>query len=318
MKRMLCLFLLLALAGAAFAQPDPNAPPPPDQRLEMTLMMLRIVDRMPPMMKATPDGLFLIHNGVLVKYDAETRQPAGTLALFGVPFDWPPDYQPQDDGGNIFLLERMRRMMVPGISTADHDLLIVIGSQFFRIDARTLRVKVAATVLTPDPLLEVARMFTQPDGMGVVSNPMSFFQPSQLEVTGRTLHIMQGYNQLVSINIDDGTVLAHQPLPPGMQQRLIPPAKAGPFAENPAPAGPVDGKSFFDIGRVVIQANRIAFNDETGAEYELRGDQAQWLAKAPGIANARMLIAGIYRKGAGGNGAIEVSAYIELTTARAE
>lgn len=317
MKRMLGLLLLLALASLGFAQPDPNVPPPLEQRVEMTLMMLRLFDRMPPVMKATTDGLFLIHNGVLTKYDAEKGQLAGTLALFGEPFDWPPDYQPVGDDGNVFLLERMRRMMMPGITNVDHDLLIVIGGQFFRLDARTLEVKVAATVLTPDPLLEAARIIIQQDGMGMVTNPMAMFQSSQLEPTGRTLHLMQGANQVVSINIDTGAVVANQPLPPSMQQRLIPSTKAGPFAENPAPASPVDGKTFFSIGRLVVQPNRVVIKDETGVEYELRGNLAQTLAKAQGTDTARLLVSGIYQH-TPATGIIEVGAYIELTTVKPE
>jgi len=316
MKRMLGLLLLLALASLGFAQPDPNAPPPPDQRLEMTLMMLRMLDRMPPIMKATPDGLFLVHNGILAKYDAEQGQLAGTLPLFGEPFDWPPDYQPQGDDGNLFLLERMRRMLIAGISSVDHDVLVVLGSQFFRIDANTLQVKIVSTVVKPDPLLEAARLLAQPDGMGVVSNPMALFSPPQLELTGRMLHVMRGNNQVISINVDTGNAIAGK-LPPAMQQHLIPATKVGPFAENPAPVGPQDGQPIFSIGRVVAQPNRTILKDELGAEYELRGNLAQTLAKAQGLDNARLLISGIYQKGPGA-GVIEVGAYIELTTVKPE
>jgi len=127
---------------------------------------------------------------------------------------------------------------------------------------------------------------------------------------------MQGNNQVVNINIDTGSAIASQ-LPPGMQQRLIPAAKVGPFADNPAPAGPEDGKTVFSIGRVVAQPNRVILKDESGAEYELRGNMVKQLANAQGIDKARLLVSGIYQH-TPATGVIEVGAYIELTTVKPE
>jgi hypothetical protein len=93
LKYGLGFLMLLALGLAAFAQPNPDEPLDPNnpqgggdrnQQRMMALLMARMMDNMPAIQKATPDGIFTVRHGVLLKSDPATLKTAkGTFILRG-------------------------------------------------------------------------------------------------------------------------------------------------------------------------------------------------------------------------------------------
>ena len=318
--RLLGGVLLLALAGAcALAQPDP-VHPPSDPKLAGAIWMLGALDKGEVAMKTTPQGVFCIGHGVLSKLDPVTLEEQGTLELFGPKFDWSDAALANLDEGVAFLLERVRRLCYPNMAVAGNDLLIVMGEYYFRVDMATMKLKAASVLCDPDLLGELARVVRPEAGADASKfNASYLFAPAQFAVAGQQANLISN-NQLTSIRITDGKVLAVRDLPAKLTEHLFPGGKG--LTPNKPVAKAVDGKPFSVVGTVTKRADRWAITEANGAEYLLTGVPAQQLAADPNSPGTRAIVLGTFHARTADQppcaGTLDATAYMPLPVAKIE
>ncbi|HEY3418552.1 MAG TPA: hypothetical protein VGM23_16875 [Armatimonadota bacterium] len=156
MHRYLCIFaIVVALATCALAQPDPNTPATANQQANQGRfngMMGGGQNNMA--LEILPRGVFILHNGVLAKFDVETLKAAGNLELFGPLPPQPP--MPQQNATDQDR-EAMRkwatlalpRTAPPATLALDDMLYIVIGTTFFRVNTATLALEAKSDLAAP-------------------------------------------------------------------------------------------------------------------------------------------------------------------------
>lgn len=289
------LMVILLPAGLVFAQPDPERPQPevapaiPKLQQIITQVMAQRMTEQRTQILQTAKALFVLRGGVLAKYDATTLDMQTMVELFG-----PMPALPAGENGGAadkqrWLLEQAKRLMPAAMLQTGNDLLLVISEQFFRVDTATLKLKVKAT-LAPDGDL----------AQNIARRLLSTFAVPALELHDTTLYIAHG-DQLLSVNINDGKILATGALPAQMQVGILPGAdplarllkraklgKLDPAAAQAAPTTAVgtmvkhagDGETFWTV------------KCDNGDEYVLTGDKLPELLATPKIDGARVRVTG--------------------------
>ena len=312
MRYIMLAALLLLSSAFAMAQPDPDHPQP-DPRFMEPLMILRNLDQLPPLVKTTPYGIFLVCHGVVVKYDPVTGEEKGTLELFGPAPQWSDERLQDFSEGVVFLLERVRRVLQPSLETDGKNLLILIGGQLFCLDMDACKLRYTLVVFQPDIMQEFIDHARSETSLRAASNRL--FPPAQLQVVGKSAVLLRD-NQMVMVNLEDGTVLSRRTLPARLTASLTPAPKTGPFAEKPVP-GLADGKPYLAVGRLSDQGNGTwDFQDERGGDMLLRGAAVARLTALPEITRTRVIVQGIYHapaKATGNPGVLDLQHFAQLT-----
>lgn len=184
-------------------------------------------------MEMAPQGLFVLRGGILAKLDAKTLKEVAVVELFGAapvrPTTQPARNAPPTPEWTKYYAEMAKRNAAPALLAAEKNLLIVIGDQFFRIDAETGKVAAKAS-LTPAPVVPADPNQPQPQ-----PQPATNAAPL-LEMNGTTLIVLNGMN-VTAVNIEDGKILATGKLP----EKMAPPqggGRGGNQPANPPAAGP--------------------------------------------------------------------------------
>ena len=280
MTRIFLLFsLIFTLALVAVAQPDPNAPPPPEKPAKAGLKgdLKAIVQDViklsgqPALVATNAQGIFVLRNGVLAKYDPATMQQQKVVELFGA--------MPAGDAAadkQKMLIEYMKRVVPAAmLAPAKGDLIISIGDEFFRINPDTLEKVVDVNLAGDQQLPQLLTRFPE------------LSQSPALQVMDKSVLLSRG-NKLTRVSLADGKVLADIALPDQMNLNPFPQAgKAG----APAAAGDltVTGtvsyhQEYNDYGWAV--------KDDKNQEYLLYGEQAKALAGVANILGQRVTVSG--------------------------
>jgi hypothetical protein len=220
--------------------------------------------QMPPAVMASgATSLYVMAGGTLLKYDAVTLKELGKVELVAPPAADPAagaagggrpgaaggrpggaaggpgaaaggPGAPGGPGGRGGM-NRQRPMagamlITPG---ANEQVLVVIGDQFFRLEAATLTVKAKATLPAPElPNANPPMDPGAPDAAGPPEGPggpggpggMGGGRPAELSLKGVTLYVLRG-PQIVAVNTVDGKVTGTAMLP-----MPVPPAPPAPPA----------------------------------------------------------------------------------------
>jgi hypothetical protein len=337
LKYGLGFLMLLALGLAAFAQPNPDEPLDPNnpqgggdrnQQRMMALLMARMMDNMPAIQKATPDGIFTVRHGVLLKSDPATLEPKGMIELFGALPAWPKDGKFANDGAELMAsLDRMRRAVLCNIAADGKNLYLISGADFFCIDTTTLKIKATGVLFDPDPLLQSAQMLTNPNPMMMMGNATSMFVPAQIEPQGKTIAVLRG-NQHLLIDAETGAVLARKDLPAALTATLVPdvkmpgmPDELGAMLGDPQAAmdkAPVNGKTHLIIGAYAPAVGNPTLKTAKGT-FILRGAEAAKLAAERAAGATRIAVFGTFTKPVDPKtsaGTLDLQAYLVLSTAK--
>jgi len=221
MQRYLFLLaIVLTLAASVFAQPDPNAPANPQpqpggRRGGMPGAGMNALDNLSPVnLMVLPEGVFVLHSGVLAKFNAETLEPGGVLELFGPLPARPvmPQNPTQQDRAALrdWMQQNAVRLAPSGTLEKDDRLYIVIGNKYFRINAKTLVPEVKA------------------DLGGAGNNPRMpvLGGAPQLKLEGGVLFVVLG-QELLTVEPDTGKVT----------KRVLLPKELFPAVQGPAGRG---------------------------------------------------------------------------------
>ncbi len=267
--------VLIVLSGIALAQPDPTRPPDPvkapaQQQLAKALQLLLREQR--TIVKAMPDGVLVLRNGVLAKLDPKTLHPIGMLELFGPVADAPVNDKPTLEERMRRQLEQARRVLPAAIQLRDTEALIVIGEQFFRVDLAKMEMRVNASLVPAAMPLNFERVATL------------LLQPV-LDAEDDTLYVVRG-NRVAALRVTDGKVLADGPLPAQMMMKF----NVAPPAENDVAGAAVETTI---VGILATHADAAkgywTIRDEQGNDYLLSGDMvAELTAKAKAGVRARL------------------------------
>ncbi len=211
-RMTLSLVLALSAMAIVLAQAAPGTPvpqPQPGGGMGMRGGMPGIQGMQPSVeMTVTPNGVFVLKSGVLVKYDTTLKQQGTSLELFGPLAVQPTVSNPPTDEERqrmrTWLLDAAPRMS-PAAMLADGDeLLIVVGNTLFRVNQKTLALdtKQAKLLGENNPLQN--RPFAAMTAM-MGSKPV-------LQLSEKTLFIILG-SDLVAVNAETGDVLGNGVLP---------------------------------------------------------------------------------------------------------
>ena len=182
LTRALALLLLLAVfCQLSLAQAEPGHPPT-EAKLKGALWLVGAMDKADVVTKATPQGLFVMGHGTLMRLDPATLEEKGRLELFGPKIPWSDTAMANFDQGVAFMLERLRRMYYPNMLLEGDDLLVVMGEYYFRVNIATMQLRAAAVICDPDPLGELARLVRPESGVQSKYDPKYLFAPALLEV----------------------------------------------------------------------------------------------------------------------------------------
>lgn len=200
---VLCvLFSVAAIAqqgkGGSGNGPGNNQPPPP-----------------PPVIKAGADGVFVLTSGALYKLEADTLTQVGSLQLI--------EKQATQGKGSQTGNQQQAPPAGGAMIVAAGKVLVVIGDQFFSIDATSLEIVAKTTLPKPSDGQNVGSAGTRSvkgkngqGGQGSQGGQGNGQQgpppPATLELQGTTLYVAHG-PQIIAVNIDDGTILGQATLP---------------------------------------------------------------------------------------------------------
>lgn len=162
-------------------------------------------------MMITANGVFVLHAGVLAKFDATTLQPQGAaLELFGPLAAMPTLSEPPTDQERTAMqswVKGFTMRLSPATMLAKGDeLLIVQNNNFFRVNQQTMAVDTTkAGLLSQNAWAQTQLPVTQ---LLMTGKPV-------LQLVDNTLYVIIGAN-LVTVNADTGAVLSNGTLPQEM------------------------------------------------------------------------------------------------------
>lgn len=341
MSRLIALLMVtLLLAGAALAQPDPGPnggnPQPPGaagiaiapmwQYAQYAQVLLRTASTV---LKSTPQGIFVLQNGTLVRFDPRTGEAGPPLDLYGAAPEMPGD-NAAPEGWQAYFAALARRAQPAAMVVQGTDLIVATVDCVWRIELATTAVK--AKILLPDP---------PPDGMGnnPQANPAQLLQAQQagapvLDVIGSTVYLVRRI-RLTAVDLTAGKVLFDRPLPAGMAppnlQELIRrfrpvPINNPPNGGNPGPGGQPNpnpgmnpqpnGNPITLVGlvrRVNLEGGFWTLEANNGMKYVLAGDKLRNLVGNGNIEGARVRVTGTVQNRPGvaqyGNGALVIAEF---------
>ncbi|MCE5313533.1 MAG: hypothetical protein ABFD49_02015 [Armatimonadota bacterium] len=146
--------------------------------------------------KCSETGVFALDGGALTKFETGTLKELGKLDLLGKIETSKPDACGPDMNRPGPIPERGIMLFAKNGA----DIIVILGDQFFRIDAATFKIVTHATIAKPErpahsPGAPGAR------DMGVTPRPSVDFP----ELQGRTLYMTQA-DGILAIDIDTGKV----------------------------------------------------------------------------------------------------------------
>lgn len=164
--------------------------------------------------KANAQSLFVLAGATLVKYDGTTLKEQGKLQLIEAPkleakadVDQPQRMVPPPPcGGSVLLLDDTGK-----------DVIVILGRDFIRVNAATLKIEVKGTLAPDKPKQDIGQPGggepcqpgMHPEGPGM--QPMPPVQ-AKYELKGRTLYVFAG-PQITALNIDTGKTTGTATIP---------------------------------------------------------------------------------------------------------
>lgn len=291
MHRYLLLVLAtLLLPSVLPAQPNPDAgpepPPPPIRRADPIDMMGKFnPNQHVAMAEATPNGLFLLGEGVLARYSPDLEQCA-TLQLLP---PLPP--LPMEEGNDKqamqkWFIERALRNAPPAMLPDGDMLYIVYSGTLFRVNQNTLKV-------------EKTMLEQQPQPGGDLRQMINVSVPPLLKLQQNTLYIIR-QSDLFAVDLKTGVVLKRADLPKEMLPIL-------PIPLGPVPDGMQQGGKQFGAGeaaraitvvgmlgsRKVGERMAYLLKDDAGVLYLLAGEQMDRLVAQGDLNGKRARVTGM-------------------------
>jgi hypothetical protein len=245
--------------------------------------------RQPTVMELTDQGLIVITNGVLARYDAKTLEAKGTVDLLGPLPEAPQPPTALDDlqlyfqDYQLYTQELAKWRETPVMTTLGQYLLVVLGDQFYRIDSETMTIEVQASV-EAEPA----------DGADPLP-PLTGVTPI-LSLHGTMLYVLRS-NRVSAIEIKEGKVMAATTLPAEMVGGVAavrPPAVGGGGVVVP-PTTPVATPTTL-VGTIVnhddLEGGFYTVKLDNGDEYVLAGTALEKLLLTPNIEGKRVRLTG--------------------------
>lgn len=211
MRKLFVMFFVLIMAVAAMAQVQA---PTPDRQGTMTTDGI---------IEVTNKAYYVLRAGVAAKMNLRTLEVEATRELFG-----PAPAMPQGnmrDNAEAFRTwnaDRAKRTAPAMMFAKDNALVVVIGTNFFRLNLDTLA-----------PIGDAKDFMSEKEATAAaVANPRGGFmqggqgQPVVYKVYGDNLFLLRN-TELVVINVKDGGVLARNDLPEQMTARNQNPRAGG-------------------------------------------------------------------------------------------
>ncbi len=202
MQRVLVAVLALSLAACVFAQPDPNQPGGGRQGGGQGGNFQAPMTDDNTKFEVNAYGIFVIHNGVVAKYNANLN-PVGVKELFDPLPPQPKAANPQnvtvEERANIQAWSQLlsERQGPFAQIVKDEMLHLVIGARYFRVNMKTLGVEAKAELKTPAADADAA---ANPQGRGLFMR-----QAPMLKLDGNTLFVL-GNQSLFAVNTASGAV----------------------------------------------------------------------------------------------------------------
>jgi hypothetical protein len=247
--------------------------------------------RQPTVMLKTEQGMMVLTNGVLAKYDSKTLEEKGTVALL-------PELGPQPTRP-AFMDQTTRQAYqdllaewnataalyreTPAMADLGQYVLIVMGDQFYRVDSETMKIEVQSSVVDTDAQAADQTATTAVTG----GTPM-------LALNGTALYVLRGEEMSV-IEIKEGKVLANATLPVEMtgpiggtqprQPNLGGGGRPGQTTTETSMIGTI-------VNHVDIEGGIWTVKLDTGDEYVLGGTALENLLMTDGIEGKRVQVTG--------------------------
>lgn len=200
LQRSLLLVSLVCVTVLAFAQPGPTQPTEPTTPLGGNVLNGMTVAN--TAVEANAFGVFLIHNGVIARYSPD-MQLQDVKELFDPLPPQPQMPQTPNDADRQKVQEwlgLLRARQAPFSALADDTMLhLVIGTQYFRVNAQTLAIEAHGNLAAPPNQAATA--------------PLR--QPPILKLAGETLYVVLG-QEFLAVHVADGTVINRTQPPKAM------------------------------------------------------------------------------------------------------
>ncbi len=202
LRMIICALLVAVLATMLLAQPPvggggggagvkPVPQPFPAIPAQQNLSWIKTqLDQLAPVMVTTGDSLFIIRNGVMVKYDFKTLKPDPVVELLA-PIVLPANNMvPLENAGKI-TAEYQLRVIPAAVRTTDEEIMLVWAKRFYRIDIKSGKILLNVELITD----------------AKVSLPWTGNVAPGLEEREGILYIFIN-NAIWAVNITDGKVIS--------------------------------------------------------------------------------------------------------------
>jgi len=162
LRIIICALLVAVLATMLLAQPPvgggggggvkPVPQPVPAIPAQQNLSWVKTqLDQLAPVMVTAGDSLFIIRNGVMVKYDIQTLKPEPTVELLA-PLAIPANNMVARDDVPKIHADYPVRMIPAAVRASDKEILLVWAKRFYRIDIASGKVLVNTELKTEAPV----------------------------------------------------------------------------------------------------------------------------------------------------------------------
>jgi len=145
LRMIICALLVAVLATMLLAQPpvggggggvevNPVPQPIPAVPAQQNLSWIKTqLDQLAPLMVTTGDSLFVIRNGMMVKYDIKTLKAEPTVELLA-PIAIPANNMVAREDVQKISADYQVRMVPAAVRTTDKEILLIWAKRFYRID----------------------------------------------------------------------------------------------------------------------------------------------------------------------------------------
>jgi len=301
---LICACVLAFAAQFASAQPDPNHPeagPAQKQQNVIRQWMVKAALLEHTMVAQNARGVFILRNGMLAKFNPDSLAQEGLVDLF------PPDAENTkappanpfrggkpaigDDADTKALLVQALRLLPSTLLLRDHDILVVAGESYFRIDTATLAIK-ATSRLVPvvdDKLADVQKLAKTLERLQASLSPVT------LASNDTTLFIVRGI-QIAAVDIEQGTVTAMTQLPLRMRSVVDNVKNVRPAGKRDTPPPKIQPEDMTVVGVLIHHTDKgldcWTVKNVLGNEFVLDGPKVKELLAIDGVTAGRVRLSG--------------------------
>ncbi len=301
---VICMLALLGIAAlaapvTAIGANNPPAVDPIAAPVQPKVITVQPNNRKGAVLEITKQGIFVINNAQVVKYEKATLKELGKLDLLPPLPATPPKLAADRTAFMKYLSDQRLRPTSAQVVSFDKEMLVLYLGQYYRIDTEKMEIMAQAVVIP------------QPAGI-------AFTLPTATIIANEKTVLILTDNEVVSLDRETGKEIVRNKLPDGVAivrpaPVVINPNPGGGGYNPPVPAATIVTKVGTVINKADVEGGIWTIKDDAGDEYILTGTKLEKLLGEDNIDGKKIRVTGPLTPPGGahnyGKGSIEFTDY---------